>query len=539
MVPAYDALANSPSTYIANSLLSLPGAQEPDVVGLGTELTGESAPWRTVPLVNQLTPVEVADWEYQALLSLAETYGLQLDLRRSPGLQEPITRYEFAETLNEAIAQLENRLLFDRLLYISRRDYEMFARLVEQFGLNLQVLSLRLADQESRTGFLEASRFSPTARLHGEAVIALTDQWGGDAADDVGTALQYRARLEIATSFTGRDRLHTRFVAGGTPTRLGDTAPPAQVNETGEETLIQVLGGDTNDQFELDWLAYEFPLGDRLSTYVSATGGLHYHYVTTTFSPYFEDYGGGNGSLSAFSQSSPIYSIGGGTGAGLDVVLGARDRLALALGYLGDRAAQPDAGSGLFHGDYAVLGQVTVKPADHIQVGMTYVHGFHSSGEAIFDVDGDDSFFIGSGIANQTHTRLDTSATTNSIGVQASYQLSPSMTINAFAGYTDIQFHTIGHGDIWYYGLGMAFPDLVLPNSVAGVLIGVEPYLGSVEGTNLDIPNATSLHVEAFYKLQLTDSISLTPGLIWSTAPNQQSTTPDVLVGTFRTTFRF
>lgn len=520
----------------------------PDPVAIEGRVGGEAEflPWQTVPSVNQLALINVNDWEYQALLVLAETYDLKLDLNEPPGLQEPLTRYEFVATLMSAIAQLDDRVRLDRQQYIGRRDYEILARLVNQFDENIGLLDTRVTDQESRTAFLEASRFSPTARLHGEAIIALNDQYGGDRS--VETTLQHRLRLEVATSFSGRDRLHTRFVAGGTPPALEDeSGDRLTADDTGEGILVQALGGDTDSQFDLDWLAYEFPLGNarsaqasqRFHAYVSASGGLHSHYVNTTISPYFDDGTGGNGSISAFSQFSPIYSIGGGTGVGLDAALDNHDRVAISLGYMVDRASQPDVGSGLFNGDYSLLGQVTLRPTEHLQLGVTYVHGFHSEGEAIFDFDGDDPVFIGTGVANQTHTKLETSATTHSVGLQAAYRVSPSMTLNVFGGYTDVQFQEVGQGDIWYYGMGMAFPDLVLPNSLAGLMVGVEPYLGGIEGVDLDIPNATSLHVEVFYKLQLTDSIALTPGLIWITAPNQESDHPDFVVSTIRTTFRF
>ncbi|MEM7772204.1 MAG: iron uptake porin [Cyanobacteria bacterium P01_A01_bin.37] len=509
----------------------------PSVIESGLGSATEFSPWQTVPAVNQLDLISQTSWEYQALWSIADTYGLVLDESVPSGTQQPLTRYEFVATLQSAIAQIEQQLSSEEI-YISRRDYVTLERLVEQFDDSIALLSPRLTDQEARVAGLEAARFSPFARLRGEAVIALTDQFGGDRS--VETTLQHRSRLTIEASFNGRDRFQTRLVAGGTPLLIqgeGDEDEPS--NETGEGTLVSSLGGNTDEQIELDWLVYEFPLGNRVSSYVSATGGMHHHYVSTTANPYFDDGTGGNGSISAFSQFSPIYSIGGGAGIGFDAILDANDRVALSVGYLADNAADSDQESGVFNGDYALLGQVSVYPTDQLQVGATYVRGFHSRGEAIFDFDGDESLFIGSGFANQTHTRLNTSATTDSLGLQTSYRISPSITLNAFAGYTDIQFQDVGSGDIWYYGLGLAFPDLLLPNSLAGILVGVEPYLGGVEGTSsIDIPNATSLHIEAFYKLQLTDSISLTPGLIWITAPNQGDR-PGLVVGTFRTTFRF
>ncbi|MEB3210018.1 MAG: iron uptake porin [Leptolyngbyaceae bacterium] len=528
----------------ASDLPSSPQASSPSSPTPTQRPPLASSPWDTVPAVHQLRDIEPIDWEYLTLASIIETYELVLDENSPLGNQEPLTRYEFVATLEAAIAQIEQRVESEKML-VNQGDYRALARLVEQFAINISSLSLRLTEQETRTLDLEIGRFSPLARLNGEVVLSLTDQLGNDRT--AVTTLQQRSRLAINASFTGRDRFQTQLVMGGTPSFLdADEAGDRPTDTTGEGTLVTSIGGDTDDQIELERVVYTFPLGDRISGYVSATGGRHHHYVHTTVNPQFDDGTGGNGSLSAFSQFSPIYSIGGGAGLGMDARFGDGDtrfaqmnqRLAVSLGYLADQAADPTSGSGVFNGDYALLGQVSFVPSHRFHLGATYVRGYHSRGEAIFDFDGDENVFIGSGFANQTHTQLGTSATTNSFGLQTSYRINRSLTLNAFAGYTDITFQNVGSGDIWYYGLNLAFPDLVLPNSIAGVTIGVEPYLGGVEGASIEIPNATSLHLEVFYKLQLTTEVSLTPGIIWVTEPNQGDR-PGFVIGTLRTTFRF
>ena len=46
------------------------------------------------------------------------------------------------------------------------------------------------------------------------------------------------------------------------------------------------------------------------------------------------------------------------------------------------------------------------------------------------------------------------------------------------------------------------------------------------------------MHVEAFYRFQLNDYISVMPGFFWLTAPDHDARNPDV-VGVIRTTFTF
>jgi carbohydrate-selective porin OprB len=75
-----------------------------------------------------------------------------------------------------------------------------------------------------------------------------------------------------------------------------------------------------------------------------------------------------------------------------------------------------------------------------------------------------------------------------------------------------------------------------------GIFAGVEPTLRGVrvngQGVNFGRGD-NGYHLEGFYKYQLTDNISVTPGVIWLTNPGQNSTNPDAFIGTLRTTFTF
>jgi hypothetical protein len=286
-------------------------------------------------------------------------------------------------------------------------------------------------------------------------------------------------------------------------------------------------------------------VGDRLKFYVAAAGGKSQYYVSSTVNPFFENFDGGNGSISAFSQESPIYRIGGGAGAGFSLALDAKQTFVLSGGYLANNANVPNGSNGLFNGDFAALGQLTISPSDRFQLGLTYVRGYHTSGNSIFGLGlGNNSFFTGTLPANAIHTAFGQAAVTNSYGAEASFKLSPKLVINGFGGYTDLDLVGGGNGQVWYYGLGLAFPDLFKKGNLGGIFVGVEPYLGSanIVGLNLrglGLQNDTSLHVEGFYRFQLTDNISLTPGVTWITAPDQNNNNDDYVLLTLRTTFSF
>ena len=97
-----------------------------------------------------------------------------------------------------------------------------------------------------------------------------------------------------------------------------------------------------------------------------------------------------------------------------------------------------------------------------------------------------------------------------------------------------------GDGEILSYALTFAFPDLGKEGNLLGLVLGAEPYLTSFSGGNpqsfeVDLP----LHIEAFYRYQVNDNISITPGFIWLTAPNQDNNNDDDVIATIRTTFQF
>ncbi|MEB3358931.1 MAG: iron uptake porin [Synechococcales bacterium] len=507
------------------------------------QLAPLSDPFAQVTGVSELVDVQPTDWAYQALQSLSDRYGIVLGYPDGTYRGDrALTRYEFAAGLNTLLDYLDEQVEAGRTEFISQGDLVTLNRLQAQFADVLAEVRDRLSGTpgelglEARTTQLEQNQFSTTSKLSGEGIFAFAGQYGGDERN--GSVFQYRAMLTLTTSFSGTDALTTRLLAAAAPP-FGTVGPlTSRDGGTAEGTLLQSSRGSTDGEIELDLLAYEFALGDRLQAYVSTAGGSHNHYVYSTVSPFFETFDGGSGGLSVFSQYSPIYRIGGGAGVGLNALFG-EGAIALSAGYLADEAADASPGEGLFNGDYATLGQLTFTPNDDWQVGLTYVHGYHTADNAIFDAGIVDEFLVGTFPANATHISLDTAAVTNSYGLEATYAINRTISVHAFGGYTDVRFVGDGDGEIWYYGLGVAFLDLLLPQSLAGFLIGVEPYLGGADGSAFDLENDTSLHIEGFYNLRLSDFISVSPGFVWITAPDQNRENSDTVILTFRTTFSF
>ena len=169
----------------------------------------------------------------------------------------------------------------------------------------------------------------------------------------------------------------------------------------------------------------------------------------------------------------------------------------------------------------------------------------------------------------------------NSFGLEVSWQASDRFVLGGWAGYTQTNTLSTANGlfsrgsiDTLNGAITLAFPNLGKKGNLGGIIVGVEPFVVSTDidvNQNFINPSSlnpalipaglallnsapaltqianrfnnvdpdVSLHVEAFYQMQLTDNISVTPGVIWITAPGFNSNNTDLVIGTIRTTFRF
>lgn len=83
----------------------------------------------------------------------------------------------------------------------------------------------------------------------------------------------------------------------------------------------------------------------------------------------------------------------------------------------------------------------------------------------------------------------------------------------------------------------LAFPDLLKEGSLGGIVVGVPPKLTNIGNGNSD--SDTSLHIEAFYLLQSSDSIYINPGCFAITNSDHNSNNDTIWKTTLRTTFKF
>ncbi|MBW4505966.1 MAG: iron uptake porin [Scytonematopsis contorta HA4267-MV1] len=498
-----------------------------------------------VTSVSQLSDVQPTDWAFQALQSLVERYGCIAGYPNGTFRgNRAMTRYEFAAGLNACLNRVNELIATATADLVRKEDLEALRKLQEQFASELATLRGRVDAVEAKAAELEANQFSTTTKLQGQVVGVVSDVFSGNnvngvPAKDNNTTLGVRARIELVTSFTGRDTLFTRIQANNIVTPSIGTPEGslffAASDDPAEATMDAVI----------DALWYSFPVGQNTEVKLIANAGAADD-VTNTVNIFDGD--GAFGAFSTFGTRNPIYYQMSGAGLALNHKFG--DALTLSLGYLaGDGfnsagitnpgANNPNPKSGLFGGAYGAMAQLTVKPSDRFTVGLTYINSYN------------EELVAGSTNANYQTLLNETLGesipfSSNSYGLQASLGLSEKFVLGGWLGYTTARNLTSGSGainrgevDLWNWAVTLGFPDLGKKGNLAGIIVGMEPKVTSSSIAALPKDTDTSYHIEAFYQYKVSDNITITPGVIWLTAPDHDNRNDDVVIGALRTTFSF
>jgi len=473
-----------------------------------------------VTSVSQLSDVQPGDWAFQALQSLVERYGCIAGYPNGTFRgNRALSRYEFAAGLNACLDRVNELIATATADLTTKQDLATIQKLQEQFSTELVTLRGRVDTVEAKTAELEANQFSTTTKLQGQVVAVVSDvltnkQVNGADITGKNTTLAARTRLEFVSSFTGKDTLLARLES--------NNINSPNIN-TPEGNLFFASSNPSNN-FSIATLSYTFPVSKNTQVKLIATGGAADD-VTSTVNLFDGD--GAFGAVSTFGTRNPIYGQLGDKGIAVNHQFG--DKIALSLGYLSSTANDPTPGKGLFDGNYGALAQLTVKPSDRISLGLTYINSYNQP------------LLTGSNAATSDIVLSGEKFSSNSYGVQASLGISKKFVLGGWAGYTNSQVltGTKGEVDTFNYAVTLGFPDLGKKGNLAGVIVGMEPKVTSsnVVGVTKD-PN-TSYHIEGFYQYKLSDNITLTPAVIWLTAPDHNDNNDNVVIGALRTTFSF
>jgi hypothetical protein len=516
------------------------------VKAYGSEGTATEA--GQVTSVSQLSDVRPTDWAFQALQSLVERYGCIAGYPdRTYRGNRAMTRYEFAAGLNACLDRVNELIAAATANLVKKEDLATLQKLQEEFAAELATLRGRVDSLEARTTTLEKQQFSTTTKLQGEAIFSLSGALGDDkaiatpatgarattsAGVDDNTTFSNRVRLSLRTSFTGKDTLLTRL--------QGRNVPNFQTATGTNMSRLSYEGSNVSgNQVAIDKLYYRFPLGEGGNITIDAAGG-EFNANVNNFNPLLAS--DGQGTISRFGRYNPIYRQGnaavnnGGIfssgGAGITANFPLSSAFTLSAGYMAREAQDPASGRGLFDGSNAFLAQLGFKPAQNVDLGFTYVRAYDRAG-AVQTAAG-----TGSALANAPFG-ANVSTTSDNFGVQGSFRVSQNFVVSGWGGFTKAHAsRSSAEADIWNWAVTLAFPDLGGKGNMAGVVVGMPPKVTS-NSTGFNRDRNSSFHVEGLYRLQLSDKVSVTPGLIVIFNPEHNNDNDTVYVGTIRTTFTF
>ena len=497
--------------------------------------------------VNQLRDVAPTDWAYEALRSLVDRYGCISGFpNQTYRGNQPLSRYEFAAGLNSCLNQIERLIASQDNVGVE--EIETIQRLTQEFEAELAAIGGRVDEIESKTAALEDSQFSTTTKLVGEVAFTLANAFGDDFDSEV--TFTDKVRLTLVSSFTGKDKLFTRLTAGN----IGNSFQSV----TGTREGRFAHDGPDGNNVVIDRLHYSFPVGEKLK--VTAMGVLAaHHFYAETYNSGLNTGGGATGALTRFGERNPLYRQGiARSSAGVGAKLTLTDFLAISGGYIAPNGSDPTETNGLFNGSFSALGQIELTPTESLKLGLTYIRSFDNEQVNLNDAGAPDfrgSFLWGGTGTNAANLRGaagvdigNSPVVTDSFGLQAQFDISPRFSIRGWGGFTNADIinpgaDNNGDAEIINFAGALVVNDLIKEGSMAAMTIGAEPYLNSIDADGDDndenIAEDTPIHVEALYRFNLNDNISITPGVVFISNPNQDDNNDDIFIGALRTTFTF
>ncbi|MEC5033336.1 MAG: iron uptake porin, partial [Oscillatoria sp. PMC 1051.18] len=397
---------------------------------------------------------------------------------------------------------------------------------------------------EAQLAALEDNQFSTTTKLRGFITFGMISYFSGEG--EANTVFQDDVVLRLNTSFTGSDLLEIGLI--GTNTAVPDFNTPNNdiPGSTREGVPFWSFEGSLNNDVRLQSLDYTFTafeVGDVKAVFtIFANRG--FGSGRFEFGPDGSAWLGPGRPLSAFAARSPVFRLNGRSGIITRFQLTPNIRIGGT--YQANPGSNPDRG--LFNGNYFAAAQMILNPTDNLALALTYANTYSLPGQFKFSRqrgNPNNNGFIGTALANNFDNAgiffdEDVPVVANVYSLQGFYQLTPKINIGGFV--TKISARLIGEGDadIWSYAGMLTLTDLFKEGNIGGLIVGMEPTLTNltIGGDDVDsFDRDTSLHIEGYYQYTLSRNISITPGFIWITAPNQDNDNEDIFLGTVRLVF--
>ncbi|SBO41817.1 iron uptake porin [Cyanobium sp. NIES-981] len=460
-------------------------AAEPNLEGVNHYASQEQ-----VTGISQFSDVQPTSWAYQALSNLIERYGCVAGYPDGTYKgQRAMTRFEAAALLNACL---------DRVTEVT----DELKRLMAEFEKELAVLKGRVDGLQAKVGELEASEFSTTTKLSGQATLVL----GGAGNTGFGDNLtaNYDLQLSVDTSFTRKDLLRTTLRAGNFGNAVFGNGNTALGISYGEE--------DSANSVFIDRLFYQFPIGENLTATVGANVAQDDIVLWPTAYPV--DMG-----LDIFNYAGAqaTYNKNQGAGVGLQWQ---KQGWAFSLAYVSDLGAASDSTLGA--GDDFILTAQGTYSGENWGGAIAYTY------------------------ADWDPFELFPTAASNNVAVSGYWQplqagWAPS--ISAGLGWSDIDRRNID--EAWSWMVGLTWEDVFIKGNSLGMALGS---VGVQERGKCGTVGACSnslwidggdgndnLAYELWYNWQVTDTIAVTPAFFYI----ENTGADDTVGGMLKTTFSF
>ena len=521
-----------------------------------------SAADEQVTSISQFSDVKPTDWAYQALSNLVERYGCVAGYPNGTYFGgKAISRFEAAALLNACL---------DRVTEVT----DQLKKLTQEFEKELAVLKGRVNGLEARVGTLEANQFSTTTKLSGIATYVIgANSYGGnptmvaEASKLAGaTVFNYDLRLNLDTSFTGKDLLRTTLRSGnfGNSSFGKSSVAPLNALEAGYQECGSIAqsgeGVDCANLISINRLFYQFPVGagftatvgarvrqdDMLAMWPSA-------YPADTILDVFT-YAGAPG---AYSKN-----LGGGAGLWWQ-----KNGFSVSANYISSNAGNgnpnptnstiPRVGGGILTTGAASSTTIQLGYAGS-NWGTAFAYTYSQNGASIYGGNATPlaAFASSSGTGTSNNYGLSaywtpkTAAYIPSISVGWGYSSYDAINTASSLGINNIGISGITAAQNWYVGLQWA--DAFVKGNSLGMAVGQPTF---VTAANTGTPNDAGYAWEWWYKFQVTDNISITPAIFYLSNPlgqtgfratstttvyNESNTSPLTnFGGLIKTTFRF
>lgn len=484
-----------------------------------------SAVAQNVTSVSQLSDVRPTDWAFTALQSLVERYGCIAGYPdRTFRGKQATSRYEFAAGLNACLDKINEIISAGLADKVSKEDLATLQKLQEEFAAELATLRGRVDALDAKVTKLEAQQFSTTTKLRGEAIFGLvagSDGTTTTGVDKTNVVFNYRARLNLDTSFTGKDLLRTRLQASNTANfndLVGGTA--------GNSTRLSYDGFSTAaNTFELNRLYYKFPVGDNLTAYIAPIGQTED--IINPLNPLESD---SQATISRFGRFNPLIRIGSSGNpavAGFDWKLS--DKVNFQAAYTASNAAAATGAGGVTGGDTKIAAQFVFKPADALTLGVGYANAYTNSA-------GLTGNGLGSGLNNESVVTGISGVKSDTVVGSLIWDITKKFTFNTWGSWTFAN-NSAGSATLTSWVAALSGKDLFTEGDLAAILFGQPLFTSSTSG--ITASTDTPYHLEAFYRFRVSKNISITPGVFFVFNQNSASTNGTATVGVIRTTFSF